>query len=150
MKRARFGLLAGVGAAVALAVPTVAQSANEVTKWNEIAVSTVNGQPGIASAPPAGAVFIAMVQGAVYGAVNAADRHGKPYLINRSFPKASPDAAAATAAYQVLSAFFPSPALDSAYAASLRRFRTREKSKARRSARWRPRRCSRKVTTVAR
>ena len=84
----------------ALAVPTVAQAANEVTKWNEIAVSTVNAQPGITSAPPAGAVFIAMVQGAVYGAVNAADRHGKPYLINRSFPKASPDAAAATAAYR--------------------------------------------------
>jgi hypothetical protein len=60
-----------------------------------------------------------MVQGAVYGAVNAADRHGRPYLINRSFPKASPDAAAATAAYKVLSALFPSPALDSAYGASL-------------------------------
>ena len=44
MKRARFGLLAGVGAAVALALPTVA-SANEVTRWNEIAVSTVNAQP---------------------------------------------------------------------------------------------------------
>ncbi len=65
--------------------------ANEVTKWNEIAVNTINAptQPAIVSAPPAGAVFVAMVQGAVYGAVNAVDRHGKPYLINRSFPKAS-------------------------------------------------------------
>src|SRR5262245_61674914 len=83
---------------VVLAVPTVAQAANEVTKWNEIAVNTVNAQPPITSAPPAGAVFVAMVQGAVYGAVNATDRHGRPYLINRSFPKASPAAAAATAA----------------------------------------------------
>jgi hypothetical protein len=47
--------------------------ANEVTKWNEIAVNTINAptQPTIVSAPPAGAVFVAMVQGAVYGAVNA-------------------------------------------------------------------------------
>ena len=41
-----------------------------------------------------GAIFVAMVQGAVYGAVNAVDRHGRPYLVNRSFPMASKDAAA--------------------------------------------------------
>src|SRR6476646_6508601 len=118
MKVARFGRLAVLVGVVALAVPAVAQ-ANEVTKWNEIAVSTVNAQPPLTSAPNAGAVFVAMAQGAVYGAVNAVDRHGKPYLVNRSFPKASADASAATAAYRVLSALFPSGALDSAYAASL-------------------------------
>jgi hypothetical protein len=117
MRTARIGLTA-VAALLALALPTVAQ-ANEVTKWNEIAVNTVNAQPPLTSAPPAGAVFMAMVQGAVYGAVNAVDRHGKPYLINRTFPKASADAAAATAAYEVLSALFPSGALDTAYGASL-------------------------------
>jgi hypothetical protein len=119
MRHVRLGL-AAVGALVALALPTVAQ-ANEVTKWNEIAVNRINAptQPAVVSAPPAGAVFVAMVQGAVYGAVNAVDRHGKPYLINRSFPTASADAAAATAAYKVLSALFPSGALDTAYAASL-------------------------------
>jgi hypothetical protein len=118
MKTARLGL-AAVAALVALAVPTVAQ-ANEVTKWNEIAVNTINAQPApVTSAPNAAAVFTAMVQGAVYGAVNAVDRHGKPYLVNRSFPKASVDAAAATAAYKVLSALFPSGALDTAYATSL-------------------------------
>lgn len=120
MRGTRLGRLAVLGVAAALAVPALAQ-ANEVTKWNTIAVSTINAptQPAIVSAPPAGAVFIAMVQGAVYGAVNAVDRHGKPYLINRSFPKASADAAAATAAYKVLSALFPSGALDTAYAESL-------------------------------
>src|SRR5512132_3260763 len=120
MRGTRLGRLAVLGVAAALAAPAVAQ-ANEVTKWNEIAVSTINAptQPTIVSAPPAGAVFVAMVQGAVYGAVNAVDRHGKPYLINRSFPKASADAAAATAAYKVLSALFPSGALDTAYAVSL-------------------------------
>src|SRR5262245_28837866 len=101
---ARFATLVAV---VALAAPALAQAGNEVTKWNEIAVSTVNAQPALISAPPAGAVYVAMVQGAVYGAVNAADRHGRPYLVNRSFPKASPDAAAATGAYKVLSALFP-------------------------------------------
>jgi hypothetical protein len=119
MNKAGLGRLAVVAAAVTLAVPAVAQAGNEVTKWNEIAVNTVNAQPPITSSAHSGAVFVAMVQGAVYGAVNAVDRHGRPYLVNRSFPKASADAAAATAAYRVLSALFPSVALDTAYAASL-------------------------------
>ena len=93
--------------------------ANEVTKWNEIAVNTVNAQPPLTSAPNAGSIFVAMAQGAVYGAVNAVDRHGKPYLVNRSFPKASADAAAATAAFRVLYTLFPSAALQTAYGGSL-------------------------------
>jgi hypothetical protein len=117
MKTARLGL-AAVAALLALVLPTVAQ-ANEVTKWNELAVNTVNAQPPITSQAQAGAVFVAMVQGAVYGAVNAADRHGRPYLVNRSYPKASVDAAAATAAFRVLNTLFPSSALQTAYAASL-------------------------------
>src|SRR6476659_7641986 len=119
MTRTGLGRVAVLAAAVALVVPALADAGNEVTKWNEIAVNTVNAQAPITSGPPAGAVFVAMVQGAVYGAVNAVDRHGKPYLINRSFPKASAEAAAATAAYKVLSALFPSGALDTAYVASL-------------------------------
>ena len=104
--------------AVVLAVPATA-SANEVTKWNEITVNTVNAQPPLAGAPNAGSIFVAMAQGAVYGAVNAVDRHGKPYLVNRSFPKASADAAAATAAFRVLNTLFPSATLQLAYDASL-------------------------------
>lgn len=116
----RIGRLAVFGLAVVLAVPAVA-SANEVTKWNAIAVTTVNAQPGITSAPPAGAVFMAMVQGAVYGAVNSVDRHGRPYLVMRSFPKASAEAAAATAAFRVLDTLFPAQhlTLQAAYDASL-------------------------------
>ena len=106
MKAARLGRLAVLGAAVALALPIAAQ-ANEVTKWNNIAVTTVLAQPSITSGAPAAGVLIAMVQGAVYGAVNATDRHGRPYLVMRSFPKASTDAAAATAAFRVLDALFP-------------------------------------------
>jgi len=120
MKTARLGL-AAVAALLALALPTVAQ-ANEVTKWNDIAVTTVNAQAPITSQAQAGAVFVAMVQGAVYGAVNAADRHGRPYLINRSFPKASADAAAATAAFRVLDSLFSTThhaTLQAAYDGSL-------------------------------
>ena len=121
MKSARLGRLAVLGAAVALAIPAVAQ-ANEVTKWNEIAVNTINAKPPLTSAAPAGAVFVAMVQGAVYGAVNAVDRHGRPYLVYRSYPKASADAAAATAAFRVLDSLFSATdhaALQAAYDASL-------------------------------
>jgi hypothetical protein len=103
MKKGWFAVLA---AAVVLVLPAVAQAGNEVTKWNEIAVNTVNAQTPITSAPNAGAVFVAMVQGSVYGAVNAIDRHGKPYLVNRRFPKASVDAAAATAGFRVLDSLF--------------------------------------------
>jgi len=119
MKRARLGF-AVVAALAALALPTLAQ-ANEVTKWNEIAVTTVLAQPPIASGPPAAGVFLATVQGAVYGAANAVDRHGRPYLVNRSFPKASLDAAVATAAFRVLDGTFSAQhtALQTAYDASL-------------------------------
>jgi hypothetical protein len=105
MKHVGLGRLAVLATVVALVAPAVAQ-ANEVTKWNEIAVTTVNGQPGITSAPPAGSIFVAMVQGSVYGAVNAIDRHGRPYLVYKRFPKASKDAAAATAAFRVLDTLF--------------------------------------------
>ena len=118
MKAARVGRLAVLGGVLVLAIPAVAQ-ANEVTKWNEIAVNTVNAQPPLTSAPNAGSIFVAMAQGAVYGAVNAVDRHGTPYLVNRSFPKASADAAAATAAFRVLYTLFPGAPLQTAYDGSL-------------------------------
>jgi hypothetical protein len=119
MKTVRLGL-AAVGALLALALPTVAQ-ANEVTKWNDIAVTTLLLQPPIASQPPAAGVFMATVQGAVYGAANAVDRHGKPYLVNRSFPKASLDAAVATAAFRVIDGTFSAQhaTLQAAYDSSL-------------------------------
>jgi hypothetical protein len=99
--------LAAFGVLVALAAPATA-SANEVTKWNQIASSTVFAQPGITSAAPAAAVFMAMVQGSVYGAVNAIDRHGRPYLVMaRVDAMASKEAAVATAAYRILDTLFP-------------------------------------------
>ena len=107
MHKSRLVWLAALGTVVLLAVPGVA-AANEVTKWNEIAVTTVNSQSSpLVSAAHAGPIFVAMASGAVYGAVNAVDRHGRPYLVDRSFPKADGNAAAATAAFTVLDALFP-------------------------------------------
>jgi PAP2 superfamily len=98
--------VAAVAAVVVLASPGVAR-ADAVTDWNAIASDAIvvrAGQP-----PPVSALSFAMVQGAVYDAVNAIDqlRH-RPYLPP---PPANPwdskQAATATAAYQVLIGLFP-------------------------------------------
>jgi hypothetical protein len=99
--------LAGNTGSVALAEPET-PLVNEVTNWNAIAQSTILAQPPNASAPPASAVFMAMVQGAVYGAVNAIDRRHRQYLVlHRVNPLASKEAAVATAAFRVLDTLFP-------------------------------------------
>jgi len=62
--------------------------------------------PGPAGgAPPALQINMAMTQGAVYDAINATEpKHHRPYLLKRRFGStASQEAAAATAAYRVLS-----------------------------------------------
>src|SRR5262249_97641 len=90
---------------VALTSPTVGR-ANAVTDWNAIAPNPIvvtAGQP-----PPASALSFAMVQGAVYDAVNAIDRGHQPYLVQpQSNPTDSKEAAAATAAFRVLAGLFP-------------------------------------------
>ena len=92
-------------ALVALASPTVAR-ADAVTDWNLIASNAIvvtAGQP-----PPVSVLHFAMVQGAVYDAVNAIDRGHRPYLVQPpSNPTDSKEAAAATAAFRVLVGVFP-------------------------------------------
>ena len=125
---------AAVVAPAAPAAPAAAQ-ANEVTNWNEIATSTLVAFPGPAGgAPPALQINMGMTQGAVYDAVNAIEPRRQPYLLKTRFDrKASKEAAAATAAYRVLSSIvstvpasipFPNRAsllqtLETEYAASL-------------------------------
>ncbi len=80
-------------------------SANALSTWNEIAVTTLVGLPPTAGgAPSAAPIHVAMVQGAVYDAVNAiGPRHYQPYLLKKRFSaRASKDAAVATAAHAVL------------------------------------------------
>jgi PAP2 superfamily len=90
-------------ALVALVPPKVAR-ANAVTDWNLIASNAIvvtAGQP-----PPVSVLHFAMVQGAVYDAVNAIDRGHRPYLVQPpSNPTDSKEAAAATAAFRVLVGF---------------------------------------------
>jgi hypothetical protein len=85
---------------------------NAVTEWNLIAVKTLVGLPGFpglpgpaGGAPPASQILMGMTQGAVYDAVNSIGPiHHRPYLLKRRFPsRTSKEAAAATAAYGVLS-----------------------------------------------
>ena len=70
------GLLVAGAALLALAPVARAQStSNAVTDWNAIAASAAAGQP--AHVQP---LSLAMVQGAVYDAVNAIDGGHRPYL----------------------------------------------------------------------
>jgi PAP2 superfamily len=99
----------GVLALIALASPTVTR-ADAVTDWNAIAstaIVTNAGQP-----PPVSALSFAMVQGAVYDAVNAIDRGYQPYLVQpNANPTDSKEAAAATASFRVLVGFPDLPGL---------------------------------------
>jgi hypothetical protein len=87
--------------------PAVAK-ADAVLDWNLIAVNTAiaNGQSPFAQARSA-----AIVQLAVFEAVNAITGDYRPYLGTIVAPRdASPDAAAIQAAYRVLSTYFPASA----------------------------------------
>ena len=83
---------------------------NAATTWNRVASSAImNPAPGGAGQPPHVAVLsLAMVQGAVYDAVNAIDGGRQPYLVapaaEASFSK---EAAVAAAAFRVLVGLFP-------------------------------------------
>ena len=104
--------------ATLLFVPAVAK-ADPVLDWNEIAVDTAvaNGQN-----PFAQARFAAIVQVAVFEAVNAITGDYRPYLRSFVAPHgASANAAAVEAAYRVLSTYFAASAstLDAARASSL-------------------------------
>jgi hypothetical protein len=110
-----------VGAAPARSLaPKRPVETGAVLEWNRHAIDALIGTAG--QAPTVSALHMAMVQGAVYDAVNAIDRGYEPYLVA---PRAkrwySTDAAAATAAHRVLVALLPAQQvhLDDLYAASV-------------------------------
>ncbi len=93
------------------AAPVVATlpSSDAVRVWNLHAVNALinapaAGIPGAGQTPPVSELHLAMVQGAVYDAVNAIDGGHQPYLagLSPASPSASPEAAVATAAHHVL------------------------------------------------
>src|SRR4030095_5487790 len=99
---------------IALAFVTLtshpAARADAVTDWNAIASNSIvatAGQP-----PQVSSLSFAMVQGAVYDAVNAIDRSYRPYIVQPpSQPTDSKEAAATTAAFRVLVGFADLPGL---------------------------------------
>ena len=99
-------LLGALGVFSVSAAPPAGTDASEVSHWNEVAASTLIAfPPPNGGAAPAFQINMGMVQGAVYDAVNAiGPKKHQPYLLKqRTGAKASVDAAAATAAYDVLS-----------------------------------------------
>jgi hypothetical protein len=115
-------LVACAASAAMLLVPSVAQ-ADVITDWNVIAQSETIPLRPTSHGQTRG---LAMVEGAVYDAVNAIDRGYQPYLVDLddvgAQPWVSQDAAAATAAYRVLKAITPvvrHAGLDAAYTATL-------------------------------
>ena len=118
----RLALLACAATTAILGAPAVAQ-ANVIKDWNTIAAAETGLLRPTAHGQTRG---VAMVEGAVYDAVNAIDRGYQPYLLDLDDVSAQPwvsqDAAAATAAYRVLKAITPTPrhaGLDTAYANTL-------------------------------
>ena len=106
-KRRGAGLL--TIALLAAAPGTALAAENDAVRvWNERAVTTlVNGPtagtPGVQFVPPVAMIHLAIVQGAVYDAVNAIKGGHDPYLEGLKAPtSASKGAAAATAAHHVL------------------------------------------------
>jgi hypothetical protein len=110
-------LAAGV---IAFAVPATAR-ADAVTQWNQNAATAIFVTAG--QGPQVSVSHMAMVQGAVYDAVNAIDGSHEGYLLSPRLatPSDSKEAAAATAAYRVLLKLVPAqePALTPLYTASL-------------------------------
>ena len=103
-------LLSGFGAIGASAAPP-ATDGTGVAHWNQVAVTTLMAfPPPNGGAAPAMQINLGIVQGAVYDAVNAiGPKQHQPYVLNRrAGATASVDAAAATAAYDVLSALVTS------------------------------------------
>lgn len=114
------------------AAPVIAAEPSDlVLQWNAIAITAIGNPPtaatpGLGQPPPLQLIQLAIVQGAVYDAVNAIDGTHAPYLDGLSAPSsASQGAAAATAAHHALVGLTPATlpqvvaSLDAQYAASL-------------------------------
>jgi hypothetical protein len=113
-------LAAALACVAALAAPAVG-SADTVTQWNQNAATAL--YVTAAQPPNVSVLHMAMVQGAVYDAVNAIDGSREGYLLTSrvATPTDSKDAAAATAAYKMLVWIVPAqqPALQALYDLSL-------------------------------
>ncbi|HWS65196.1 MAG TPA: vanadium-dependent haloperoxidase [Steroidobacteraceae bacterium] len=101
--------LAIIGLTLGLAFSSASPAQNVVANWHAITESTV-----VATAkksPSVALVYFAYVDVAMYDAVNSIGGRFKPFAVERDAPRgASKDAAAATAAHDVLVHYFPTQA----------------------------------------
>jgi len=90
--------------------------ANAVLDWNAIAADTISTASPPHPGPP-GFLDMAVVEAAVYDAVQAIDGKFKPYHVQFRGASGSPEVAAAKAAHDALVNIFPAQAasLDAAY-----------------------------------
>jgi hypothetical protein len=104
-------------ALVAYASLAVGARADMVTDWNGIAVGAL---PPLAQGLPHARVM-GYMHAAIFDAVNAVERKYTPFAVDVKAPKASAEAAAATAAHGMLLRFYPleKAALDARLQASL-------------------------------
>jgi hypothetical protein len=105
---------------VIIGLPVIGRS-DVVMDWNVIATGTASAA---GKNPVEQSRIYAMTHASIHDALNAIDRRNKPYVLNRrAEPGASPDAAVAAAARDVLVAQLPAQQmnLDAAYATSLGR-----------------------------
>ena len=116
----RYAAAAALMGLAALTAPALA-AADTVTQWNQNAANSL--YVTAAQPPNVSVLHMAMVQGAVYDAVNAIDGGREGYLLTSrvATPTDSKDAAAATAAYKTLVSIVPvqEPVLTALYNASL-------------------------------
>lgn len=111
---------AAVLATPSLAAPHVASDPAVITEWNAIAARTIFTEN--ATPIPASGLYFGFVSIAMYDAVVTIEGGYEPYADQpRAHAHASPEVAAATAAYRVLSYYFPASAenLAADYAAAL-------------------------------
>lgn len=98
-------MLSRVASVVTLVCCVARAHADEVTFWNQVLLDSVSAT---SMAPPRAARAMAMVQGAVYDAVNSIERTHVPFATDFVSPaNASREAAAAAAAHRTLVNLFP-------------------------------------------
>ncbi len=115
-RRRRIGTVVGTTVLLAaLALPTslpasATEVPDQVMAWNQHAYNElIVTTPPPLNAPPAAAIHLAIVHGAIYDAVNAIDGGYEPYLGSPSAASSSSeDAAAAAAGYRMLQYLLPS------------------------------------------
>jgi PAP2 superfamily len=101
-------IIVAIGIACAALIPSSSSRANMVTDWNETAEAVIRAST---PSPPIQVRALAIVNAAIYDAVNGIARTYQPYFVTDAAPPgARQEAAAAQAAFTALLSLFPAQA----------------------------------------